>query len=129
EGDLTNLDSLYEAVTVSAGFGGVIGSFVTHPNTALALKQIKVNSSDANEKISYPGDLPAIVTSPAATECVLYGIDARFASVVMRAATRIDADRSVYFTSDRVAVRATMRVGFAFPYESALVKVNVGTGS
>ena len=40
---------------------------------------------------------------------------------MIRAGTRIEVDRSVFFTSDRVAVKATMRVGFGFP--APVVKV------
>jgi len=32
---------------------------------------------------------------------------------------------SVFFTSDRVAVRAVCRVGFAFPHPGAVVKVTL----
>ena len=35
-------------------------------------------------------------------------------------------DRSAFFTSDRVGIRAVLRVGSAFPHEVAIVKINAG---
>lgn len=128
-GDGANLDWAYEAISKAEGFGGQVTSFVTHPTTALALRTLKTDSTDSNMNLGWPGDLPGLVTSPHATEGVIYGLDARFAQVVVRDATRLDVDRSRYFESDQVAIRATMRVGFAFPHPLALVRVNVGTGS
>jgi hypothetical protein len=38
-----------------------------------------------------------------------------------------EADRSVYFTSDRTAVKTTLRVGFGFVHEPAVIKVKLAT--
>lgn len=35
----------------------------------------------------------------------------------------VAVDRSAFFTSDRIAVRVTVRVGFGFPHEEAVVAV------
>ena len=45
--------------------------------------------------------------------------------LVLRADASVEADRSVYFTSDRVAVKATMRAGLAFPHPASVVKVTL----
>jgi hypothetical protein len=37
----------------------------------------------------------------------------------------VEADRSVCFTSDRVAVKATMRAGFGFVHAASVVKVTI----
>ena len=38
----------------------------------------------------------------------------------------VSDDRSAFCTSDRVGIRAVLRVGFAFPREVAIVKINAG---
>ncbi|WP_448620515.1 hypothetical protein [Geodermatophilus sp. URMC 65] len=48
----------------------------------------------------------------------------RVVTVVSREAD-VQADSSVYFTSDRIAVRATMRVGFGFVHPRALVRIRL----
>jgi hypothetical protein len=42
----------------------------------------------------------------------VWGIDNTQVLTVLRQDATFVADRSVFFTSDRVAIRATMRVGF-----------------
>jgi len=42
--------------------------------------------------------------------------------LVVRHDATVESDRSVHFTSDRVAVKATMRAGFGFVHPQALVK-------
>jgi hypothetical protein len=44
---------------------------------------------------------------------------------VLRQDASVVTDTSVYFTSDRVAVRATLRVSFGFTYPAAVVKVTI----
>ena len=41
----------------------------------------------------------------------LYALDASRVWLVVRDDATVEADRAVYFTSDRVAVKATMRAG------------------
>ncbi len=49
----------------------------------------------------------------------MWGIPADRVMVVMRDDVRLEVSRDAYFSSDRVAVKATMRVGFAFPHPAA----------
>jgi hypothetical protein len=44
--------------------------------------------------------------------------------VVVRQPTSLVIDNSAYFSSDRVGVRCTMRVGFAWPHQAAVVKIS-----
>ncbi len=48
---------------------------------------------------------------------------ADLAVLVVREDAYAVADASPFFTSDRTAVRATMRLGFGFPHESAVVRI------
>ena len=43
--------------------------------------------------------------------------------LVLRDDTTVEADRSVFFTSDRAAVKATMRVGFGLVHAASVVKM------
>jgi HK97 family phage major capsid protein len=48
--------------------------------------------------------------------------------VVMRNSTSVVTDNSAFFSSDRVGIRATMRVGFGWPHAQAVVRI-APTGS
>ena len=61
--------------------------------------------------------------SKAEQRATVYGISADRVMVVMRDDVRLEVSREAYFSSDRVAVKATMRVGFAYPHPAAVVKV------
>jgi Phage capsid family len=56
---------------------------------------------------------------------IVWGIPKPHSIVVIRQNASVVTDTSVYFTSDGVAVRATLRVGFGFTYPAAVVKVNI----
>lgn len=42
---------------------------------------------------------------------------------VLRDDVRLEVDRSRYFESDRVGIKATLRIGFAFPHPAAIVRL------
>jgi HK97 family phage major capsid protein len=65
----------------------------------------------------------ALWTSPFVAEGTVWGVPQARVQIVLRDDVRLEVDRSVYFTSDRVAVKATMRVGFGFVHPAAVVKV------
>ena len=62
-------------------------------------------------------------TSPEAPAGTVWGLPAERVVTAVRRDAEVKADRSVFFTSDRVAVRATMRAGFGFVHPQSVVKV------
>jgi hypothetical protein len=40
-----------------------------------------------------------------------------------------DVSEDVCFTSDRVAVKTTMRIGWGWPYPASQIRIDVGQGS
>ena len=66
--------------------------------------------------------VPLFVSSYVAAN-TLWAVDSSAVWLVLRDDASVDVDHSVYFTSDRVAVRAKMRVGFGFVHPASVVKV------
>jgi len=66
--------------------------------------------------------VPLYVT-PACDDDTVWAIPRAHAIAAIRQGAQVEADRSVFFTSDRTALRATLRVGYGFTYPEAVVKV------
>ena len=66
-----------------------------------------------------------LLASSAVTAGTVWGLPKVRAMVVQRTNVELAVDRSAYFTSDRTAIRATMRVGFAFPHAAAVQKIEL----
>jgi HK97 family phage major capsid protein len=112
-------------------------SFVAHPSTLLQLSELKIGT-DWNLPLLGPDatsptrrsilGVPAY-WSAAVEEDAIWLVAQSKAFVVMRNDTDVRTDTSAFFSSDRTAIRATMRVSFGWPHQQAVVKVNVGGGS
>lgn len=63
------------------------------------------------------------MSSPAVTPGTIWGVPRDRVYVAMNDTPTIEGDGSVYFTSDRTAVRAKVRAGFAFAHAAAVVKI------
>jgi HK97 family phage major capsid protein len=108
-----------------------VTAFVTSPATALALATVKT-ADDSNQPVlgtdatSATGRMilgvPLYVSQYVAAN-TLGAVDSSRVWLVVRDDATVEADRSVFFTSDRVAVKATMRAGFGFVHPQAVVKV------
>lgn len=130
----TNMDPFAEGMSYAEEVGATLGAWVASPATALDLARIKVDAGSNLPLIASPeagtsarrsvGGLPLFV-SPAVADGKVWGIPRDRTFVVIRQDTKIDVDGSVFFTSDRVAVRATMRVGFGFAHQQALIRIDV----
>jgi hypothetical protein len=53
----------------------------------------------------------------------LWALDRTRVWLVLRDDTTVEAYGFIYFTSDRVAVKATMRIGFGLVHAASVVKV------
>jgi HK97 family phage major capsid protein len=129
----TNLDSFAQAQMLAGNVGAEITSFVTNPTTALVLTNLKEATGSGKPLLQADPTKPTrrmifgvpLLTSPEAPVGTIWGMSAGRVTTVVRRDAEVQADRSVFFTSDRVAVRATCRVGFGFPHTAALVRIRL----
>ncbi len=127
----TDLDPFAEALSEAEQVGAQLTAFVANPADALQLAQLKDESGSARPLLNPDPTQPTrrlihgvpLYVSPAVAVGTVWGIPRDRTLVVIRDDTTLEADRSVFFTSDRIAIKATMRVGFAFPHAAAIVKV------
>lgn len=128
-----NLDAFAEALSVAEKHFTTTESFVCNPDTALALAKLK-DFDTSNRPLlgpdpSQPGQrtilgVPLLV-SPAVDDDTVWSIPRRHSIVALRRAASVIVDGSAYFSSDRVAVRATLRIGFGFTNEPAVGKITL----
>jgi len=132
-GAFGDLDFAAEAIAKAETVGANITAFVAGPAVALALAKIRT-ASGSNEPVlgkdatSATGRMilgvPLFVSEFVAAN-TLWAVDASRVWLVVRDDASIEADRSVFFTSDRVAVKATMRAAFGFVHPQSVVKVTI----
>lgn len=129
---VTNFDPFAAAISAAEQVGATVGAFVMKPATALALAQLK-QATDSNLPLLAPDPadparrsilgVPVLVSSAVDATTVAWAIPKAASYVVQRGGAEVEIDRSVYFASYSTAVRAVMRVGFAFPHEAAIVRL------
>jgi HK97 family phage major capsid protein len=112
----------------------VVTSFVTSPATALALSTVKqFSTAGSNVPLLAPdpsqpsartiAGVPLLV-SPSVAADTIWAIPRDHVLFVIRQDASVVSDGSVFFTKDSVAVRATLRVGFAYTYPLAITKIS-----
>ena len=130
---VTNLDPFARAISQAWERGAVIDHFVASPADALGLAQLK-DETGSNRPLLGPDPtdptrsmlqgVPLVVSRELASGTI-WGVPSQFVYVVERHGTELEVDRSVFFTSHQVAVRAIMRIGFGFVYPAAVQKISV----
>ncbi|WP_039800045.1 phage major capsid protein [Nocardia araoensis] len=134
---VSNTDVFAEAISKAANVGAQITNFVTHPDTALELAKIK-EMTGSNKPLlgpdpARPGATTVLgvplLTSPYVTDGDIWAIPRSFAFTTLRTDTRLTISEDAYFSSDRVGVKATMRVAFGFPHPQAIVRIGEPDGS
>lgn len=129
-----DLDPFLDAQSAAETNGATITAWVANPADALAIAKIRTQV-DSNATLLQLGGDPTqptrrmiagvpLYVSPAVTVGTVWGIPKDRVIIAMRNDTKLDVDRSVFFTSDRSAIRATMRVGFGFVQPDAIVEIS-----
>jgi HK97 family phage major capsid protein len=130
-GTIANTDPFAEAISKAETVGATVTHFVTSPATALVLAKVKkatgsneplMSTDPTNATRRYVLGVP-LLTSTAVADGTIWAIPKQRVYVVIRENTTLEVDRSAYFSSDRIGVKAVMRVGFGFPHEAALVRM------
>lgn len=126
-----NLDVFTGAIIGTQALGVQVGAFVTSAADALAIGTIKDSSVSSRSLLApdptQPGRLVIggvpVYVSPAVAAGVVWSLPAARSYVIINEDASIEVDRSVFFTSDRSAVRSVMRVGFGWPQPAAITKI------
>lgn len=128
---IANTDPFAEALSKAETVGAVVTAFVAHPDTVLALSKVKRETGSNEPLLGFDPTQPTrrqvlgvpLIPSPAVAVGTVWAIPSTKVLVVLRDDVRLDVDRSRYFESDRIGIKATMRVGFAFPHPAAVVRM------
>lgn len=128
-----DLDPFAAGVAAAENEGAYLTSWVAHPDDALLLANLKDQTGSNRPLLGTDPTQPTrrmiqgvpLYVSAAVTPGTVWGIPKDRSLVVVREDVTLEVDHSVYFTSDRVAVKAIMRIGFSFPHEAALQKVTL----
>jgi len=134
----SNTDAFLEAQSLAENVGANISAWVTDPTTALTLAKLKKQTGSNEPLLSTDAASPTgkviagvpVYTSPYVPTTParrVWGIAKSKSFVVIRKDTTVDIDKSAFWTSDRVGVRAIARVAFAFPHQEALVEVRLAS--
>ena len=136
---IANLDPFAQAISESETVGGTITAFVASPATVLALSTLKQFGATASNVplITTDPTQPSqrlvlgvpLIPSPAVSDFEVWALPRQFSFVVQNDEPTLDVDASPFFTSDRIAVRATLRVGFGWPHPASVVKITITGGS
>jgi HK97 family phage major capsid protein len=133
----TNLDSFASALSkLETVDSSLTRSFIANPATVLALSELKLATGWNAPLLGPDASSPTkrsilgvpLYWSPYIGDGIVWLVAQAKSFVVIRANTSVVTDQSAYFSSDRVGVRATMRVGFGWPHEAAVVRI-ARTGS
>ncbi|MEO3978372.1 phage major capsid protein [Streptomyces sp. CAU 1734] len=129
----TNTDAFLVALSQAEEEGATLSAFAANPVDALALGKLK-QAKDSNVPLlgSDPTmptrrtilGVPLHVTS-AVKAGTVWGIPRDRVQVVMRRDVRLDVSTDAKFTSDQVAIKATMRMAHAFPHPAAIQRITL----
>jgi HK97 family phage major capsid protein len=131
-----SLDAFAEAISQLQQKGSKPTAFLVNPALALVLAQLKTDSTISLKPLLQPDPtqpgkqlvfgVPLVVNRHVPND-VVWAVDAARIVVVVREDTTVETSREAFFTSDRIAVRTTCRIGFGFPYEAGLVKISLSS--
>ena len=132
-GTFDDFDWAAAAISAAETLHSKLTSWVTSPATALALSTIhEYGAAGSNRALLQPdptkpgvrtiAGLPVLV-SPSCAADTIWGIPQQHCIFVIRQPATVVSDGSAGFTKDSTFIRAVLRIGFAFTYPLAVVKV------
>ncbi|WP_431839713.1 phage major capsid protein [Gordonia hongkongensis] len=129
--DATSLDSILEAYGFMRDLGANPTAVVVSGSDLTDLSKLKDGTGSLRGLLEPDATMPTrflvngvpLISSPAVPAGTAYVLDSTKLFTVLRSGTTVELDTSVYFVSDRVAVKARARVGFGIAHPEALVRL------
>ncbi|BDB43847.1 MULTISPECIES: phage major capsid protein [Mycobacterium] len=131
----SNLDVFGDLASQVEIAGGKLTAWAVNPFYGALLGKIK-EATGSNKPLLGPdpsqqyrrvvGGVPVLHT-PDIASAVMWGITKEYSLFVLRQDADVQVDSSAFFTSDRTAIRCTLRVGFGFPHPAAIAQLRLAT--
>ncbi|WP_115728050.1 phage major capsid protein [Actinomyces culturomici] len=129
-----NSDPFVEAIYNAENAAAKIRTFVANPADALALAKLKDQTGSERPLLGPDPTQPTrrilagvpLLSSPAVAAGTVWGIPESHCVFAIREDVTLDRDGSAFFTSDRIAIRATMRIAILYPHPAAIQKITIG---
>lgn len=131
----SNTDPFAEAIYDAEGVGATLAAFVANPTDALLMAKIKKATGSNEPLLGTDPTAPTrriiagvpLLVSPAVSVGTVWGIPTDRVVAAIREDVSIERDDSAFFTSDRSAIRAIMRLTWLFPHPAAVQKIKLGS--
>ncbi|PXX59846.1 HK97 family phage major capsid protein [Nocardia tenerifensis] len=133
-GKLTDFDWAAEAESLSALAGGNITHWIAAPDAALLVATTPLGGVGGQMPALQPDPaLPTrrqvlgrpLLVSAAVESRTIWGVDQSRSFLAIAEDVTLEADRSVFFTSDRIAIRAKLRVSYGWPEPATVIKISI----
>ncbi|MFL0579207.1 phage major capsid protein [Dietzia sp. 179-F 9C3 NHS] len=132
-GTLDDFDIFVDAIAAVQAAGGTVNAWVANPTDAATIAKIKTSAGSNMTALSGDPSTPGrrviegapLYVTPEVAAGTIWTLDATSAQIVLRNDAEVAIDRSVYFTSDRCAVRGTLRIGWGFTRPASIGKITI----
>lgn len=132
----SSTDPFAEAISDVEVSGGTVTAFIAHPADVLALAKLKAGSQLATPLLGLNATTAEdrsilgvpLISNNQATQGTIWGIAGDRVITVMRTDMTLAVSTDAYFSSDRVGIKVTLRIGFAFPAPASIAKISLTSG-
>lgn len=128
-----NIDPFIEAIYKATQQGAEVTAFAANPEDAWLLSQLK-DQQGSNRPLLGPDPTNPVqqviqgvplYVSRHVTKGTVWAIPRTRSVIAVRRDVQVASDFGAFFTSDRIALRATMRAAFLFPQPEAIIKIEL----
>lgn len=135
-GALDSLDVFADALAESGSNGAQVSAFVVNPADALSIRKLK-SADGALSPLLGPDASAAgattifgvpVIESVDVDQGTGWALDKNYVYTAQRQGITLAISDQYYFDSDRIAIRATARVGFAMPQPHRLTQITFSAG-
>lgn len=126
-GGLVNLDPFAAAVSQAESAGGTVTGWVLSPADALTVATMKTGTGSNQPLTQTPRDIlgRSVFVNASVPQGTAWGVDAATAMTVLREDLELAISGDAFFTSDRIAIRSTARIGFGFPKPTVINRITI----
>lgn len=132
---VADLEAFARAAAAAENVGANVTAWLAGPGTVLALAGLREGEGSNVPLLATDPTQPArriaegrpILVVPDLGAGEVWGVDSSRLFTVIRTDASVESDASVFFTSDRVAIRSRMRAGFGFVHPESLVHITFST--